>query len=480
MAKIKVRHTSTVINDYLLGDCKELERKVSVWHKRTFSSTPYYTYDPIEKKLTIPRGVDVTFLEKRLNCKAEFDYEHDDFIKASFKLKVLPRDDIQRKALAFLVGENDFEYTKPHSQLSLNLTTGDGKTYCCIAAMTFWSMKTLIVTHKENIKSQWHESLLNFTTLDDSHICNIDGSKTMEKLLKLPQAKNKFKVYLVNHRTIHSYCEKHGWNSLQTVFEHLGIGLKIYDEAHKEFLNTCRMDQHTNTKKTFYVTANFEQSSHEENEVFNYCFSNVMKFGVETLKEKERHIVYMPYFFNSHPTIKECLHVKTRQGFSKNFYCDYHQENPMMTQICNDLVRSFIANNDERIAVLFSKISYVEKFTSQLKQLLPDESIGEVHSHLNSEEREKGMHARIIISTPASIGTGDHFENLRCLIMTEPYSSRITANQVSGRLRYLGNNKESYYIELVDTGFEVVYNMYLKRLKFFKKKCKKVLIMNQK
>jgi hypothetical protein len=59
--------------------------------------------------------------------------------------------------------------------------------------------------------------------------------------------------------------------------------------------------------------------------------------------------------------------------------------------------------------------------------------------------------------------------------MTEPYSSQVTASQVSGRLREYGPDAYTFYIELVDVGFKRVFEMYKKRLPVFKKKCVKVL-----
>lgn len=477
MKKILVRHTSTIISDYHLGDCKRLEEMLSVWEKLYYRYKPYYTYDEEKKELRIPRGIDINFLERAFETRAELNYEHDEYKAASFKIKTPPRDDIQRKALSFLVGENDFKYTKNHSQLSLNLTTGDGKTYCCIAAMTFLSMRTLIITHKDSIKEQWEESLYDFTTLDKEHICNIDGTKKLETLIK-NKDKIKYKVFLVNHRSLHSYAKKHGWESLQSAFSALGIGLKIYDEAHKEFANILRVDQYTNTKKTFYVTANFEKSSFQEEIVFRNAFANVMKFGVETLAEKKRYIVYMPYMFNSKPSTADRLKIKNKAGFDRNFYCDYQLTKPVLFDICTDLVTRFINKSERKILILFSKISAVEAFTAHIKEILPNETIGMVHSNVDDKEKEEAkMMARIIVSTPQSIGTGDDIKGLGCVIMTEPYSSKVTANQVSGRLRYLGGDEECFYIEPIDTGFEAVVYMYKERLKFFKKKCKKIIVM---
>lgn len=474
--KIIVRHTSTVIEDYNLGDCMALENKLSVWDNIYYTNIPYYTYEEEDRRLRIPRGIDINFLERAFNTVAHLDYEHDEFDKVSFKLKTMPRDNIQRRSVCFLIGEGEFGNTKNHSQLSLNLTTGDGKTYCCIAAMTQLSMKSIIITHQDRIKTQWIESLQKFTTLDDTMICNIDSSKKINKIME-GKDKGKYKVYLVNHRTIYSYAKKHGWEAITELFIKLRIGLKIYDEAHLEFANILKIDQYTNTKKNIYLTANFYKSAVKDNFVFNNSFSNVIKFGTETLVEKNRHIVYMPFLYSSNPSIADRMKIKNKKGFDRNVYCDYQLAKPYSFNICNDLVGRFIEKNETKIMVLFSKISAVEAYTQELKERFPNVKIGAIHSKLSDQERADVDNCRIIVSTPKSVGTGTDIANLGCVIMTEPYSSTITANQVSGRLRYLGDEKESFYIELVDSGFDVVQRMFLTRLKFFKKKCKKVIIM---
>ena len=476
--KITVRHTSTIIEDYNPGDCNALENKLSVWDNVYYRSIPYFTYEEEEKRLRIPRGIDINFLERSFQARAMLDYEHDEFDKVSFKLKTPPRDDIQRRSICFLLGEQEFKNTKNHSQLSLNLTTGDGKTYCCIAAMTMLGMKSMIITHQDRIKMQWYESLQKFTTLDDTMICNLDSSKKIERLLD-GRDKGKYKVFLVNHGTIRSYAKNNGWEAITELFKALKIGLKIYDEAHLEFANILKIDQYTNTKKNFYLTANFHKSSSTEDFVFNNAFSNVIKFGSETLVEKHRHIVYMPYIYTSCPSTADTIKIKNKKGFDRNVYCDYQLSKPNQFVICNDLVKRFISKNDTKVMVLFSKIVAVDAYLEELKRILPNERIGAIHSKLSDDERADVDNCRIIVSTPKSVGTGTDIANLGCVIMTEPYSSTITANQVSGRLRYLGNEQESFYIELVDRGFSTVYKMYLNRLKFFKKKCSKVIIMRE-
>ena len=183
---ITVNHTSIIIPNYELGDCEDLEQQLSVWDKICYRFNPigfYYIED--RKELRVPRGLDISYIERKLpNKPIEFTFTPDEYDKVVFTLKTMPKSDIQRKSIAFLLGEENFQYTKKFSQQSLNLDTGDGKTYCVIASLTFLKMKSLIVTHTESIKQQWSESLLKFTSISEPHICNLSGTGLIEKLVK--------------------------------------------------------------------------------------------------------------------------------------------------------------------------------------------------------------------------------------------------------------------------------------------------------
>jgi hypothetical protein len=171
MDNIKVKHTSIIIPGYNMGDNTYLEKMLSVWNDTCYRyDSKGYHYDEEKKELRIPRGIDLSFLEKIFHTNLEIDYKPDPHEMASYRLKVEPRNDIQRKSISYLLGEGDFAYTKKYSQLTLNLDTGDGKTYCVIAGLTFMKTKSMIITHIDKIKKQWYTSLTEMTDLNDKFI----------------------------------------------------------------------------------------------------------------------------------------------------------------------------------------------------------------------------------------------------------------------------------------------------------------------
>ena len=469
MSSIKAYHTRIVIPEYNLGDNPIIENSLSVWDEIRFKNNPIgYNYNEDTRELTIPRGFSINYISDLFSRPVDIISEHDKVSPASFRLMVEPRNDLQRKAISFLIGKDLFAYTKKYSQQSLNLQTGDGKTYCVIAALTFLKMKSLIVTPIENIKKQWYETLLKMTDIDERYILNIDGSKTIEKLLNSKKQLS-YKVYLVNHRTISSYAKKNGWEKITKLFIKLGIGVKVYDEAHLEFYNMIQIDLHTNTKKTIYLTANFERSDYSENKVFEKCFRHIPKYGKETMDEKRKHIIYVPVFFNSKPSLEDQGVVYTRMGLSKPNYITYQLEKGYMYNVLEYLI-NFFKEKEGKMLLLFSTIKATEQIFQYIQDLNLGKTVGIYNSTISVEEKVTVKEKDIIISTPKSMGTGVDIPGLRIVIMTEPYSSKITANQLAGRLREIPDIN-TFYVELVDEGFAGVKKLYTKRLPVFKEKC---------
>ena len=469
MYNIIAKQTCVEIHGYDLGDKPELERIFCIYDDVYHKLVPKgFDYDEEKRILYLPRGMDIGYLERIFNSPIEMDRGFNKFNKAVYKLITEPRDDNQVKSIAYLIGEGDFKYTSRYSQQSLNLDVGQGKTYVTIAASTFLQMNTLVITHQDGIKQQWIESFKKFTNLDPLCMCDIKGSKTIDKLLGLK--KIPYKVFFINHGTIKSWCKKNGWDKLNGLFERLGIGLKIFDEAHLEFSSVLKIDFHSNVFKTFYLTATFERSQYGENNVFYNCFKNIAKFGIEVKESVRKHIVYLAVKFDSRPTINDKLNIKGIKGFDRNAYIDYQLKKGKMIEVINYLI-DFFDGKEGKMLILSSKIDSSFYLKEYIETNKPDKKVIAWNSQVSDDEKAKIIETDIISSTPKSLGTGSDIQGLRFMIMTEPYTSSVSANQISGRLREYAPDAYTFYIELVDMGFPKVVDMYKKRLKVFKKKC---------
>lgn len=272
MDKIVVKNTCIVINDYDFNDCVNLEKQFRVYDALTH--TVHYVgvyYDKDNRRLYLPRGVDIWYVEKLLNCKAtiernkynQFD-RYDDMM-----IKFLPRDEDQKKAIRFMVGIGEYMQTATKSQLQLNLNTGKGKTYCSIASMAYLGIKSIIITDAVSILKQWRKNIIEYTNIYPNSIYYIDGSRSITYLMsKTPKELQRIKVFLVSHATLQTYASTNGWEAVGELFKHIRVGLKFYDEAHKNFANMLMIDFFTTVYKTYYITATPERSSMYEDRIY--------------------------------------------------------------------------------------------------------------------------------------------------------------------------------------------------------------------
>lgn len=465
--KIVLNNTSINIFGYNPEDCEELEKSLSIFDTNYFCWRPKgLQYDKKNKILTVPRGIDVSFLESKLKCPVKINKDYNEYEKTKFKLRTEPRDDIQKKAIAFLTGNNKFKYTQSQTQLSLNLDTDGGKTYCVIASLCILQCKAIIITHTENIKEQWMASIKKFTSIDKRRICNVTGTKAFDDLYDTGSI---YDIYLVNHKTISQYAKKYGWDKLNNLFKILKIGIKVFDEAHIEFQSILNIDLNTNVYKTFYLTATFERTDQSENKLFQLCFKNIAKYGYETRGEKRKHIKYIAVLFDSKPNMEDKMSIKGPKGFDRHAYMDYEIEKGYVFDVIKYVMDTFNDVNGKCL-ILSSKINSSEIISDKVKEWFPDKDTRIYHSKLTKKEKAGYKDADVISTTPQSCGTGFDLPGLKYNIMCEPYSAKITAQQICGRLREIPN-EYTYHVELIDIGFPKVKDMYKRRTKVFREKC---------
>lgn len=475
MKKMILYQTHICIEGYLLGDSSYLEESLSVRDRYGNLTDRYYDYDPDKEILYIPRGMDVDMLQKQLNIPVEINRDYPKPSKMTIKPNIQLRNGLQVCGVAFLLGEDKFSYTSNYSQVSLNLPPGEGKTAITITALAYMKEKPLIITHRSNIAQQWIDSFLKFTNIDESEIKVISGSAMLKKASIDPKYK-KYKVFLLSHGTIKSYCSRYGWNSLQNLCINLGIGVKVIDEAHANFVNTLHIDYYTNVRKTIYLTATLNRSDWKENRVLMNAFRQVPKFGKNKTSADQKHIVYTAVFYDSRPTSLDIASVKNFYGFNKIKYAEYCEKSRIFY---DTLIKTMdmIVNNEGKKLILLSKITTIDETVRRLREEYPGLIIQPYHSKVDVDLYQMAEKADIIVSTTSSMKEGIDIHGLRYTIMCEAYTSLVQAEQASGRLRPYAPDpsKNCFYIELIDKGFEIVFNMYKKRLKIFKNKCAKII-----
>lgn len=475
MDKIVVKNTCIVINDYNFNDCINLEKQFRVYDPLTHSI--HYVgiyYDKDERKLYLPRGVDIWYVEKLLNCKATVERNmYNPFDRYDdIKIRFLPRNEDQQKAIRFMVGSGEYMETSTKSQLQLNLNTGKGKTYCSIAAMAYLGIKSIIITDAVSILKQWKESILEFTNLPPNSIYYIDGSKSITYLLSKSQTMlNRKKVYLVSHSTLQSYASVNGWQAVGDLFKHIRVGLKFYDEAHKNFSNMLMIDFFTTVYKTYYITATPERSSMYEDRIYQLCFKNVLAIDLFH-QDSDPHTNYIAIRYSSRPSPVDISNCRNNYGLDRNKYTDYIVNNEAfrkMALVVLDIALKLAPEKNQKILIYIGTNKAINIFRDYLISMFPGiaNDIGVYTSIRSKEERAQALSCKkIILSTTKSTGTAIDIKGLKVtIVLAEPFKSNVLAKQTLGRTR----DSDTYYIDVVDKGFYYCNQYFLSKKPLFAK-----------
>lgn len=468
MEKIIVRNTCMIINDYNMGDCQPLEDCFRIYDPVTHKMESYgIYYDEDNRRLYLPGGLDIWKIKQYFNTKIYQRKNNHDYKKIQVRMKYKPRDNQQQEALRFMCGVNEYEQNFHLHQLSVNLNTGKGKTYCSIATISFFGIRSMIITGSNTLLDQWGYNILEYTTLNESDIVHISGSNSIQMILSGHSKKAKDgKIFLCSHGTLRSFGDRFGWDKVYKLFEYLGIGLKFFDEAHTNFENMLMIDYFTNVYKTYYVTATPGRSNWKENRIFQLSIKNVP--GIDLFDENnDPHTDYVAIKWNSKPTPQQISACRNMYGLDRMKYIDYITKNEnfykMMRIImdlviqCKGRVLMYIGTNDG-ILRLYHWIG------NNYPEFIGD--IGIFTSLLPKQQKMKEKNKKLLLTTTKSAGLGEHIEGLKMtIVVAEPFKSEIISRQTLGRTR----DPNTLYIELVDMGFKYIRKFYYHKLPIFNK-----------
>lgn len=469
MEKIIVRNTCIIINDYELGDSPQLEESFRVYDPIThkFSFFGLY-YDAENKKLYLPAGLDLWKIRKYFDQAYYKRESHHPFQNLeNVLIKYKPRDEQQQEALRFMVGVNDYVNNQYAPQLSVNLNTGKGKTYCSIATVCFFKIKSMIITGSNSLLSQWADEVVRYTNISYNEILQISGSDSINMILagRSQKAANA-KIFLCTHGTLKSFGDTYGWDKVYELFEVLGIGMKFFDEAHTHFENMLMIDFFTNVFRTYYVTATPGRSNWKENRIYQLSIKNVP--GIDLFdQDNDPHTSYIAIKWNSKPTPQQISRCKNKYGLDRMRYIDYVTNQSTFYDMlrvimelvikCKGRVLFYIGTNDGILRVYWW-------ISQNYPEFLGD--IGIFTSLLSPQEKLKEKQKKLLLSTTKSAGLGEHIEGLKMtIVLAEPFKSEILARQTLGRTRDSG----TVYIELVDMAFVYIKRFYFAKLPIFNK-----------
>lgn len=465
MPNVIVSNSCIKIEGYELGSCPALERNFMVWnpinHKMDILGM---YYDSTTQTLILPRGLDIWKIKQWVGVKYHESVSPNPYKETGpIGMKYKPRDNQQSEALKFMIGLDQYEENSYQPQLSVNLNTGKGKTYCSIATIAYLRIKSIVITGSNTLLNQWKNNIKEYTSLAEEDIFFISGSSVMNMILKnkSPKAQNA-KIFLCTHGTIRSFCELYGWDKLDLVFYNLGIGLKFIDEAHTNFANMLMLDFFTNVFRTYYVTATPNRSSWQENKIFTLTLKNVPCIDLFNA-ESDPHTNYVAIKWNSHPQPKDISRCKNIYGLDRNRYVNFITTNPYFYQMmyvimdmylkCGGRALFYIGTNEGILRVYKWIIDNFPQVSGE---------VGIFTSLLCKEDKIKERDTKkLLLTTTKSAGLGEDIKGLKlAVILAEPFKSSVLTRQALGRLR----DQDTMFVELVDMGFRHIMKFYYAKL----------------
>jgi len=341
-------------------------------------------------------------------------------------------------------------------------------TYCSGVGLCKFKAKTLIIMHRDTLRGQWLNSLYNMNGLSSNEVHEIRNSK---ELYQIAHNEHNFDydVYLMTHATFRAGLARiQKIQDAMNITKNLGIGFKIIDEAHLEFKDILLMDFVFNVKRNLYLTATAGRSSRDENSIFKHVFSNCLFYKPSSLLTDnlpKKWVEYISVNVNSkcNPNIYR-YRVAGGRGMNNASYGKWviaYDKKKTHFNCCKDILKMVYENDHHAKVLLFMPlIDLCEECAYFLKMELGkdnsfdyDLDIRTINSKNSKADNEYAKRSDVIVTTIASCGTGTDISGITTIISCSPFVSKITAEQVFGRIRYCG--KVCQYYDVVDTSVQL-------------------------
>jgi superfamily II DNA or RNA helicase len=462
--RIEIRPSRIVIKDYT-QPVSWLERSLSVWDPKIHSVTfqGFVTMERVGEppELVVPggvhfsdikalRGLEVVDLRKAAAWKWKK-------IKAEMRNK--PQDQVQVDSVNFLLGEGRFSQ---ETQNYLVLATSKGKTFCSLNHIVRSGKLAVVFADQDHILDQWAREALKHTTMEAGDILVLKGTDRIRDLRRLG-SDHPYKLILASHKTVSAFAAKEGYPSMASVLERAGVGIKVFDEAHTEWLNTLMLDLHCDVSETVYLSATPIRSNVSENKVYQEIYATVPKHGWETkYEEDEMYHTSILFGYDSQPSMEDIQSMRGPYGFDLNAWAQYMMRDDKFypffeksKKIFDSLYKTY---PNAQMAIFLHKDALLEKAAEHLRELYPEKNVTIFYGKVKGKKREEAMKGDIMVTNLQIFQKAVDIETLEVVYNPVPIRSQMTTEQAMGRLRGK-NGRKAFYIDGTDMGFKQCKDM---------------------
>jgi superfamily II DNA or RNA helicase len=423
--------------------------------------------------LKVPRGLGIDVVRRCLDeDNIQYSIIDDTMVyatpkKIQFQMRKNPRNDEQIRSINFL-------NTTKERQKMLCLDVGRGKTYCATHYIKDEGVSALIISY--NLSEQWVNKILEYTDcINGKDVILIIGSSFLEECLHSPR-RHHHKIYVCSMGTLISFASQKGNMALQKVVEALGIGIKIFDEAHMRYLQFNTLDLNMQVANTLYLTATPGRSKIAEKRMFSKIYYNVKTYG-NTIEGYNNHYIIKYITYNSKPNHYDNQSFMSIRGLKSTSYSRYLFDK--YPSFAYKLVLSFmkpIFTNDKNAKILII-LDWLKDMELVKNQFRNDEYVKDMNLKIgtycqlvkNPKEKEEQLKSNIIIGSIGSMQNGRDIDNLQAIFTFTQFSSEIVTQQLLGRLRQI-KGKEVIYYDIADSGVFSIMKQRQVRRKIFEQR----------
>ena len=275
--------------------------------------------------------------------------------KIEYTMKHQPRDELQEKAISFLLNLKKDQKMK---SAFLSLATGSGKTYVTINFISQIKKKAIVIVDTLELAAQWKREFQNHSDLAEDDIVILSGSDAVEKELRNPTGK----IYIAIHRTLGNMLTEDP-NSVNNLMNKLKIGIRVFDESHVNFGNICKINSLSNIEYTIFLTATPSRSNFNDNSLYAKVFKNIPYFNGKDMAHEAYHTVIF-YPINTKPSLETKLTIKTKYGFSTSRWASfvYNESYQTLLEAVDNIFKKFkLLERGLKVAIMLPTIELIKK-----------------------------------------------------------------------------------------------------------------------
>lgn len=469
---INVTTTGVEITPYHKHQNTYLEKLTSTYNKVTHSRDGvtgfYLDYDNSDLRFVTHRH-DATFLQAQF---PNYQVNHIPVMKyKKLSESISINKDITPREVQYELIQDVLSNQKYH-QWFIYLSQGLGKTMLSVYLISHFNVKSLIMCYNKDILSQWYHTMITKTDVDPKKILMIDSSAIFKRILSGKFPVWEYDIFMCTPGVITSFAKKEGFHLMAPLFEKMGIGFKIFDEAHRNITNIIKINAMTSIDKTLYLSGDFGQSARDKEKLYYNMF-----FGVPILKPREELMNTLKFTtaivmsYNSRPTELQKTSIYTRRGISFYEYMKYQFQKDIFFDVLDYTIGMISKTNTNhyKILILVNLIDHVDELYQRMKDQYGDSYlIGRYHSNVPEEEKEFCKeHCNMIISTYQSFSTGIDVSLIKYVISCS-LCTKLDDNQSSGRARPLPDGSDAFYFMFADMGFSYTKKKLNTRLSYLR------------